>query len=225
MSSTGRNLAGHERHPDDYYATPPFVTRQILSHVALGHRPLDPCAGDGAILGALHSAQGVGLGFEIDDGRAAIARQKLLAVITHDAMSPYSWQHSQASGVIMNPPFRLALPFVQRALAEVDGEVAALLRLAFLESGRRVAFHRAFPADVFVLANRPSFVEHLKWRVRRCDCYITRAGKPVRCDLEAGHHDSQGTPCRTLGTDSSAYAWFVWRWPRRTEPGRVRVLG
>ena len=32
-----------------------------------------------------------------------------------------------------------------------------LLRLSFLESKGRVKFHQDFPADVYVLAKRPSF--------------------------------------------------------------------
>jgi hypothetical protein len=55
-----------------------------------------------------------------------------------------------------NPPFRIAMEFVQRAL-EVADTVAFLLRLNFLASEKRNAFMRAHAPHVFVLPNRPSF--------------------------------------------------------------------
>lgn len=158
MSATGRNIPGHERHPDDLYATPAWVTRAILPHVHLGPRVLDPCAGDGAILRVLQAA-GLGMehvaGLEFDGARAKACREAGFSCIETDALRR-PWD--RPSGVIMNPPFKLAMEFVEKALAEVRlGEVVVLLRLAFLESRARAAFHRKHPSDVFVLAQRPSF--------------------------------------------------------------------
>jgi hypothetical protein len=51
------------------------------------------------------------------------------------------------------------MEFIERALREApeDADVAFLLRLNFLGSQRRAAFHRSFPSDVYVLPRRPSF--------------------------------------------------------------------
>ena len=68
-----------------------------------------------------------------------------------DALDPdRSWGKPEL--VVMNPPFKLAMAFVQRALVEVlprglgrAGTVAALLRLNWLASLGRAAFHRRHP--------------------------------------------------------------------------------
>lgn len=161
MSATGRSAAaktGHVRAASDFYETPSGVVRAILPHLP-ALRPFDPCAGRGAIL----TASGMrGDGIELHEEHAEFARRAGHAVDTADALTtPWLTRHGRApSLVIANPPFALAQEFVELALAAVDpvrGTVAMLLRLAFLESRKRAAFHQAAPADVFVLAERPSF--------------------------------------------------------------------
>lgn len=62
-----------------------------------------------------------------------------------------------ADWVIGNPPYSHAEPHVRHALT-LAPRCAFLLRLAFLESTKRVAFWRDHqPARVYVLAQRPSF--------------------------------------------------------------------
>lgn len=137
----------------------------------------DPCAGDGALLRACGESWPVPPGgLEADAQRAQDARASGLAVETRDALESASWG-LQGRAVVMNPPFSQAEAFVRRALVEAratapDWCVAALLRLAWLEGLRRAPFHREHPANVHVLARRPSFTGG--------------------------------------GTDSTAYAWFVW---------------
>ena len=60
----------------------------------------------------------------------------------------------------MNPPYAGAYEFITRSLSEVapvNGTVAALLRLNWLGSKKRAAFHKLAPSDVYVLSKRPSF--------------------------------------------------------------------
>lgn len=71
--------------------------------------------------------------------------------------------------IVMNPPYLSAMEFVEAALRWVrttkvkeTGEkkyatVAALLRLPWLASKGRVAFHQKNPSAVWVLPDRPSF--------------------------------------------------------------------
>lgn len=167
----------------DFYETPKGVVDLLIPHLPCASGVLDPCAGKGSILQALaaHPEKFSGLrGIEVDEA--------------HTGSHPHPTEYDDALQVgwgsprliVMNPPFGLAQEFAERALAEValGGTVAALLRLAFLESTKRAGFHRAHPADVFVLSKRPSFTGG--------------------------------------GTDSAAYAWFVWE-PGRG--GRWSVLG
>lgn len=121
-------------------------------------RTLDPAAGDGSIVSALskHGHQfGHISGFEIQGDLVTLCSSDL---ITHrDALTAEPWN---TDTVIMNPPYRTAQQFVERALNEVRqhrGTVAALLRLNWLGSVGRAQFHRHNPSDVYVLSKRPSF--------------------------------------------------------------------
>lgn len=160
MSATNvpnRKGVTRPRNADDFYATPSWVTRAILPHLGPYTSALDPCCGDGAILrelrGELH-------GIETDGGRALACVESDLRLVhmvnNHDALVT---QWPAVDLIITNPPFALAMEFLKLALEESGGrgEVAFLLRLAFLEGQARAAFHRAHPSDVYVLPKRPSF--------------------------------------------------------------------
>lgn len=161
MSAAEAKRARKERVAEDFYPTPGWATRAILPHL---HRSpvFDPCAGEGALLREVSGAWNDGqqsrwfVGLEINSGRVDRAIQEGWEVWERDALSADSWQVSPDRQVIMNPPFSLALEFVERALVE-SRFVSALLRLGFLGSKKRVAFHRAHPADVYVFPRRPSF--------------------------------------------------------------------
>lgn len=155
MSATGRSDV---RVANDFYETPPECTRAILSHLPKG-RVLDPCCGDRAILRVVEEVWGTPVrGYDVDPARMPdVERDALNPVL------PWGWPPDASAPelVITNPPYKLALPFVERALKEIarGGTVAMLLRLPFLESVGRQSFHRLHPADVYVFAKRPSFTK------------------------------------------------------------------
>ena len=60
--------------------------------------------------------------------------------------------------IITNPPFKLAMEFLEKSLKEADVCIY-LLRLGFLESKKRREFHQKNPpTNLIVLSERPSFV-------------------------------------------------------------------
>lgn len=144
-----------KRRPLDDYPTPEWVIRAISPHVA-GKVVLDPCCGSGAILDVFRERGAEVVGIEVSEARAAEARAKGHEVIVADALA-VEWP--RADLIITNPPFSLAQEFAEKALSSVatGGTIALLLRLGFLESKRRLAFHRAHGSSVYVLASRPSF--------------------------------------------------------------------
>jgi len=165
MSATGRN---NVRHADDYYRTPAWCVRALLKYVkttsekdyAALHNSsiLDPACGDAAILEVLDSYGFKGVGIEIDPTRAEKAREHGFGVYCGDALVTYM----SAQAVITNPPYSLAMEFVQKALSRCDPPVffaAFLLRLNWLASRKRAEFHRNTPADILVLPKRPSFTD------------------------------------------------------------------
>lgn len=165
MSATGRSEkagTGVVRHSDDFYVTPPWCTRAILPHLGLSPAEivLDPCCGDGAIL-KVAAALPITLqlrGIEIDADRAATSKAHGFDVCHGDALFPATdWGMPHV--ILTNPPFSLALEFVQRALESVrsDGITCFLLRLNWLASQKRAAWMRANTPSVYVLPRRPSF--------------------------------------------------------------------
>lgn len=160
MSATGRSASagtGHVRHPDDFYRTPAWCVRAILPHLDMPADAdvFDPACGDGAILDAIREAlpNAATYGIEIDWDRATLARRHNVRAADALTLGPDWWD---VDFIVMNPPFRHAEAFVRKALAHA-GTVAALLRLSWMASQKRVAFWREHPADVYVLPKRPSF--------------------------------------------------------------------
>jgi predicted RNA methylase len=171
VSSTGRStaqqsadFARYERHADDFYTTPAWATDAILSHLSPLGRVLDAGCGEGAIMARVGAFGATDVrGVEVHEGRAMHA--DAIAYTVHgdflaleDALNAAG---EPTDLIIANPPFKLAMEFVQKALALTHGgstgQVAMLLRLAFLASMKRAAFHRLWPSDVYVLPRRPSF--------------------------------------------------------------------
>lgn len=153
MSVTGHNPV---RRADDFYATPAWCTRAIVRRLFIGSKDdvLDPCSGDGAIMKVVRemcpntSVRGI----EIDPHRAELSGAEAGDALSIDWRRPH-W-------VITNPPFSLAMEFVQRAHEQCissGGNVAMLLRLPWLASQKRAEWLRAHTPSVYVLPKRPSF--------------------------------------------------------------------
>ena len=139
MSSTNR---GAERRLHDMYATPAPAIDALLN--VLQYSPLhhfhEPCRGDGAIYDRIQCLRSH---CEITEG---------IDYLTHSPTLHYDL-------IITNPPFSLALEFLQKSLSEAD-TVIYLLRLNFLGSQKRRAFWQANrPSHVLVLSKRPSFTD------------------------------------------------------------------
>lgn len=63
-----------------------------------------------------------------------------------------------ADWIIGNPPYNLARLHVERAINATGRHVVMLLRLAFVESAKRIDFWQRHPArHIWMLASRPSF--------------------------------------------------------------------
>lgn len=211
MSSTNRGTA---RERDDFYETPAWATEALLRQVLSMWRPpltvLDPFAGRGAILDVCARAGMRTLGIEID-----VARASQCTTGGHDCTpgDAFTFVPRGFDAIITNPPFSVAQKAAEWCLEHAKGRpVAMLLRLAFLESMERVAFHKRHPANIHVLPRRPSFLtKEQKARIH--------AEAIARWEADGKRGQRPSPP----STDSCAYGWFVW-WPHMETAGQWSVL-
>lgn len=155
MSAAGR---GAVRALHDYYPTPAWALERFLEAHPIGGQWLEPSAGDGALLRVLRGHPHA----EVDLTAMDLNPRNRLGRYL-DPGQPFIWRgdflaHPPVGfdGVIGNPPYEHAEAFVRQGLAAAP-VVAYLLRLNFLEGLGRAPLLHAFPPDVYVLPNRPSF--------------------------------------------------------------------
>lgn len=156
MSATNRGAVRHEL---DFYETPSWCTEALLFQLSGNwSKCVDLGCGTGSIGRQLVGLMDV-VGYEIDPGRAAVARSHGLDVREIDLLTMTCGGQYKDQLVIMNPPYEHALAFVYIAqmLVQKGGTVCALLRLNWLASKTRAQFHKDHPSDVLVLPRRPSF--------------------------------------------------------------------
>jgi hypothetical protein len=213
MSSTAR---GASRENLDFYPTPAWATDLLLDALepySWRHaRVLEPAAGDGAIVKRL-LARGASPenidAIEFDVARAT----KVHEIVTCECCSFLDEPEDPRVPfdlIVTNPPFALAADFARVALGMAGdrGTVALLLRLNWLGSQERAAFHRAHPSDILLLPKRPEFTASMSCTAKKKGCTYREtlpieAPRPKNCPKCGAR-----TACST--TDSIEYAWFVW---------------
>lgn len=220
MSATARGaVSGHVREVDDFYRTPQSATLALLKAIdnwPQGSVLLDPGCGTGAILQAARThgfPSHCLVGLEMHHDRAHDARRNGFEVSTCDALQS-DWP--DATVVVQNPPFSLAMEFIQAGIAWMadDGirEMAVLIRLNFMASAKRAAFWRKHPADLYVLSSRPSFclsiqcVQSDRSLNIGCRWHVTLdvdAERPKKCP-------DCGGKIRVTTSDATDYCWAVW---------------
>jgi len=233
MSATNRDT---RRPDDDYYATPPWVVDRLLEQLPIGPRYpeswiVDPGCGDGAIMERIVQAgvqPGFVIGVENDSARAALARERFpsATVLDEDYLGDeipgyMERRRNGAIHVIGNPPYSHAMEFIKRSMDIArDGVVCMLLRLAFLETNKRAAFHLDHPARVFVLPRRPSFCHSFKCKGTHeqphAEIKFSRSTAVTKCDCP-----TCGRRMSKTMSDATAYGWFVWG---DSKPGTWEVL-
>lgn len=138
MSATNRGAARNE---NDFYPTPDSAIEPILEELDLSkvNSFCEPCKGSNAI----------GKYFKhIDTFDYAELSEGIDYLET---------QRDYADLIVTNPPFSVALEFLEKSLEEAR-TVAYLLRLNFLGSQKRKKFWQENPpTHIFVLSKRPSF--------------------------------------------------------------------
>lgn len=185
---TGYDKNHKEREALDYYATPPKEVTNILEVLDLdltGADVLEPCCGGG------HMVEGIYQYNKKANILATDIMQRTNPFLTRDAVGDTIMYHygtkydflgdeypiERADYVILNPPFSVIIPFVQRSLEIADKGVLMLGRLKFLESQKRYTeiFQDNPPTKIFGYIDRiacykngdfsekPSSIEAYAW--------------------------------------------------------------
>jgi hypothetical protein len=166
--------------------TPGPVTR-ALSHLEhLPRRILDPACGKGAILDVLQAEGHKVIGGDIFDWGWPNA------YVGDYLTRPSS---SADTAIITNPPYRLAMPFLEKALRDGSEYVAFLLRLNFLESMRRKPFFEACPPSRVWVSSRRFEMHREGWE-----------GAKVSSNTAPGHIMSEDVPILNKQLDPYAFA-------------------
>ena len=185
-----------ERAKDDFYQSSPEIANALFECVKAGIKGnkvydmglentvvIDSSAGTGTLLEPLYKSCWFQIGYDIADrGYEHVIIRDWFNVNT-DMWKKEIWFGRHPKIIVQNPPFKLALEFVQHGLELLDkGELLfSLHRLLFLEGGERFGKlygNKQKPKYVFVFAKR------------------------VSCIAPDVPGKGQGAMC---------YAWFMWQ--------------
>ena len=134
----------YERHPNDLYETPAWVTETLLDFFAqVNIRPQavwEPACGNGAMVRVLETRI-----------------KKVHATDKEQDFFKWTAPPPDAEWIITNPPYKLQDEFLDHALA-IAPRICLLLRNEFdCAGGRRRFFDKAFRAKI-VLTKRPRWI-------------------------------------------------------------------
>jgi hypothetical protein len=190
MSAQGRGAVRIEK---DFYPTPAWAVEAIADKIAWDRvsMAMEPCRGSGAIVQAVEPwYKGAWRCYEIREG----------------------WNYLTADLYpvdlcITNPPYDIATDFLTKSLQEARC-VAYLLRINYLGSAKRRDFlSRNRPSHLYVLSERPSFVDvcagfEKPEKKKGCGAAYQKADSLKVCPECGGKVKA--------GTDATEYAWICW---------------
>lgn len=178
----------------DYFPTPPWATRALCEYLDgrlgwnLGKFTCwEPACGQGFMAAPLresfHTVRATDV-FDYGQGPSHLCD----FVLDGRARGPMDW-------VVTNPPFNLALQFVDQALRCANHGVAMLTRSAWLEGGER--YRQLFSV------RPPSYVLTFTERVVMLEGRLIQSGAPDPFNL-----DADGKPRKA--SSATSYSWSVW---------------
>lgn len=141
-----KQLSKHDlRQLQDYYATAPNVTRDILREEQFTSPVLEPCCGGGFMAEEIKKAGYEVDSFDIIDRGYGIGGIDFLK---------YNWEIGKYD-IITNPPYTLFIPMLEQAMRIYKDKIAMLLPLRYLSSKPRYAIFKKYPpSKVYVYIER-----------------------------------------------------------------------
>jgi hypothetical protein len=149
MLINGFNLRG-DRQKDDFYATPPEATQQLLDVEKFEGKIYEPCCGQGHISKVL-----IKNGYDVESS-------DLVDRGYGKSNIDFLMEYKTRDNIITNPPYgRLLMQFVKQTQKIADKKIAMLLKLTFLEGQERKEFFKECPPTrVHVFSKRLSLMKN-----------------------------------------------------------------
>ena len=168
ITFVSRKKKTEQREPFDFYSTPSWTVDRLFEKIQFSTKGdwIEPNAGNGAIIKAIGKNKNITKpnkiwAVEIQEAFEEELRKTNSDVFIQDFLKFDIKAHAanKATLAIGNPPYKFALPIIQHALTQAD-TVCFLLRINFLASNTRAAWMTKNIPDVYVLPNRPKFVNN-----------------------------------------------------------------
>ena len=138
------NHSTKKRMDNDFYSTPPIATLELLKREQFNGSILECACGTGAISKVLKE--------NIDN---EVISKDLIDRNYGEAGKDFLNETTVYDNIITNPPFNLAVEFVEKALELSNNKVAFLMRIQFLEGKKRkLLFDKNPPSRVYVFSYR-----------------------------------------------------------------------
>lgn len=120
-----------------YFPTPPWATRALLDHVIQDASGVawEPACGEGHMAKVLRERFGAVFASDVHDYGGEPGME--VGSFTGTGLDVVRTPPGGVDWIVTNPPFPLALEFVERALGVARAGVAVLVRTAWLEGGDR----------------------------------------------------------------------------------------
>lgn len=144
------NHTEEERQEDDYYATEPKATEELLKVEEFSKYVWEPAVGGGHIAKVLEEHGHYVFASDIID-------RGYTGTVVGDFFDDSTHKIPNSTDIITNPPYKFAKEFVEHAL-EISAEgtkIAMFLKLTFLEGkARKKLFEKYPPKVIYVSSSR-----------------------------------------------------------------------
>lgn len=219
----------------DFYQTPTWVTDSLLDYLEAEYhfdginsrfdQAIDVGCGDGAILDRLARRfdEEKVVGVELDKVRAKLARQRSpkATVLAQNFLSPPTETFKSeltkvgAKFWISNPPFERAREFLRQAIRlnkmrlpgkhTVD-ETNFLIRMGFMSSTKRKAWHKEHGGEMLILPRRPSFCHSFTCRPKDGGCGLNlKLSTSITVQICPACDNGK---MKLVRTDAADYCWL-----------------
>lgn len=143
--NTGKKQKVKVPQPNEYYATHPSVTLDLLREETFHHHILEPACGGGFISKPL-----------MDNGYNVLSTDIIDRGFGNGGINFLLYEFEVGVyDIVTNPPYSLFIPFLEKAIGICKNKVAMLLPLSFITTKQRSKLYKTYPPHtIYVYEDR-----------------------------------------------------------------------